>query len=62
MQSYLVKYGPVYYGMVRALAHFSSLPQNPDFKQPSGRGLLKILWEKKKMLVTSIFIFSLNCF
>ena len=40
----------------------NSLPQNPDFKQPSERGLLKTFWKKEKMLVTSIFSFSHNDF
>ena len=35
----------------------------PGFSdRPSGKGLLKTLWEKKKMLVTSIFFFSHNVF
>ena len=33
-----------------------------QFKQPKKRSLLKTLWEKEKMLVTSIFSFSLNVF
>ena len=36
---------------------------NPsDFKRPWERGLLKTLWENKKMLETSIFFFSYNVF
>ena len=41
---------------------FSSIPQNPDFERPWQWNLLKILWEKEKMLVTSIFSFSHNIF
>ena len=33
------------------------LPHNSEFYQPRGRILLKTLWEKEKMLVTSIFSF-----
>ena len=36
----------------------SSLPYNPDFQRPWESSLLKTLWEKEKMLVTSIFSFS----
>ena len=32
------------------------------FKDPEGRSLLKTLWEKEKMLVTSIFSFSHDVF
>ena len=43
--------------------HFVRFPEcfllyqrhNPDFKRPQERSLLKTLWEKEKMLVTSIF-------
>ena len=41
---------------------FNSLPHYPEFKQPWGRGFLKTLWEKEKMLVTSIFSYSHNVF
>ena len=34
----------------------------PAFKDPKKRKLLKTLWEKEKMLVTSIFSFSHNVF
>ena len=39
-----------------------SLPNNPDYWRPSERNILKTLREKEKMLVTSIFSFSLNVF
>ena len=38
------------------------LPHNPDFNDPEKKSLLKTLWEKEKMLVTSIFSFSCNVF
>ena len=41
---------------------FNSLPHNLDFQQSQDRSLLKTLWEKEKMLVTSIFSFSHNVF
>ena len=41
---------------------FNSLPQNDDFWRTGGNSLLKTSWEKKKMLVTSIFFFSHNVF
>ena len=34
----------------------------PTFNDPQERSLLKTLWEKEKMLVTSIFSFSQNVF
>ena len=34
----------------------------PTFNDPQTESLLKTLWEKEKMLVTSIFSFSLNVF
>ena len=34
----------------------------PTHNDPAERGLLKIFWEKEKMLVTSIFSFSHNVF
>ena len=37
-------------------------PHNDDFWRPGGKSLLKTLWEKKKMLVSSIFFFSRNVF
>ena len=37
------------------------LPQNPDFQRPLKRSLLKTIWEKEKMLVTSIVLFP-QCF
>ena len=40
----------------------NSLPQNPVFSLARQRGLFKTLWEKEKMLVTSIFSFFPNCF
>ena len=36
------------------------LPQNPKFKQLSGRSLRQILWKKETMLVTGITIFFPN--
>ena len=38
------------------------LPHNEVFSRTGGKSLLKTLWEKKKMLVTSIFFFSHNVF
>ena len=32
----------------------------PTFNEPRERGLFKTIWEKEKMLVTSIFSFSQN--
>ena len=43
-------------------ASITSFPHNPDFWWPYIRSLLKILWEKEKMLVTSIFSFSHDVF
>ena len=40
---------------------FNPLPHNPYFWRPWERSLQKTLWEKEKMLVTSIFTFS-HCF
>ena len=40
----------------------NSLPQIPTFNDPEKRRLLKTLWEKKKMLVTSIFSISTYVF
>ena len=40
----------------------NSLHHNPDFLLLSQRSLLKTLWEKEKILVTSIFSFSHNVF
>ena len=37
-------------------------PNNPGVQQPWKSSLLKTLWEKEKMLVTSIFSFSHNIF
>ena len=34
----------------------------PTFNDPEKEGFLKTLWEKDKMLVTSIFSFSHNVF
>ena len=60
---------PFFFSLVKSLDHimvktesiqeptFNSLPHNSDFYLLSERGLLKLLWEKKKMLVTSIFCF-----
>ena len=41
---------------------FNSLPHTHNFQQPCLMGLLKTLWEKEKMPVTSIFFFSHNVF
>ena len=38
------------------------LPHDDDFWRTGGKRLLKTLWEKKKMLLTSIFFFSHNVF
>ena len=38
------------------------LPHNPDFKPAWGRGLLKTMYEREKMLETSIFSLSHNVF
>ena len=40
----------------------NSLPHNPYFWRPWERSLWKTLWEKEKMLVTSIFAFFHNVF
>ena len=40
----------------------SPLPHNDDFWLTGGKILLKTLWKKKKMLVTSICFFSHNVF
>ena len=40
----------------------NSLPNNPWFLRPRDRSLLKTLWEKETMLVTSIVSFSHNVF
>ena len=40
----------------------NSLPHNTNFQHFWIRKLLKILWEKEKMLVTNIFSFSNNVF
>ena len=37
-------------------------PHNDDFWHSGGKSLLKTLWAKKKMLVTSILFFSHNVF
>ena len=37
-------------------------PHNDDFWRTGGKSLLKTLWEKKKMMVTSFFFFSHNVF
>ena len=34
-------------------SHFNFLPHNPDLKRPIERSLLKTLWEKEKILVTT---------
>ena len=41
---------------------FNPLLHRYSFKRISNRQLLKTLWEKKKLLVTSNFFFSLECF
>ena len=40
----------------------NSLPHNSNFQWPFKRKPLKTLWEKEKMLETSIFSFSSQCF
>ena len=37
---------------------FNPVPHYPDFKCPLERGLLKKLWEMKKMLVSSIILLN----
>ena len=44
------------------IIHLKSLPHNLDFWGARIKSLLKTLWEKEKMLVTSIFSFSHNVF
>ena len=52
-----------YKGLYACEKYFvNSLPHNPDFKQPRRKSLLKTLWKKEKILVTSIFSFSQNVF
>ena len=41
---------------------FNSLPTIPAFKDTEEKRLWKTLWEKEKMLVTSIFFFSHSVF
>ena len=41
---------------------FNPLPHNHNISRPCIRNLLKTLWEKEKMLATSIFSFSHNIF
>ena len=41
---------------------FNCFPHNPDVQRPQERSLLKTLWEKEKMLVTSIFSFFHSVF
>ena len=38
------------------------LPYNDKFRCTGGKSILKTLWEKMKMLVSSIFFFSHNVF
>ena len=38
----------------------NSLPHNHDFQRPCTKSLLKSLWDKEKLLGTSIFSFSHN--
>ena len=45
-----------------SLTTFNPFQNNPLFLRPLGPGLLKTLWEKEKMLVTSIFSFFHNVF
>ena len=42
---------------IKKFGRHNPLPNNPGFSQPSGRSLLKTLWEKEKMLVASFFSF-----
>ena len=46
----------------KGLFIINPFPDNPWFLRPLGIGLMKILWEKEKMLVISIFSFSHNVF
>ena len=41
---------------------YNSFPNNRCFLRPWDGRLLKTLWEKEKMMVTSIFSFSHNAF
>ena len=41
---------------------FNPLSHNDDYWRTGGKSLLKTLWEKKNMLVTSIFFFFSQCF
>ena len=43
-------------------ATINSLPTDSDFQRSWVKSLLKALWEKEKMLVTSIFSFSHHVF
>ena len=38
------------------------LPYNDDVRRTGGKSLLKTMWEKKRMLVTSIFFLFQNVF
>ena len=42
--------------------YLNPLSHDTDFSDPGQKGLMKTLWEKKKMLVTSISYFSHNVF
>ena len=44
------------------LINLNLLRQNDNFRRTRKKSLLKTMWEKKKMLVTSIFFFSHNVF
>ena len=48
--------------IVAASIPINSLPHNPRLLMTLKRGLFKTLWEKEKMLVTSIFSFAKNVF
>ena len=50
-----------FYKSISCKEFVNPLPYNPDFKQHWRTRLLKTLWAKEKMLVTSIFSFS-RCF
>ena len=41
---------------------FNPFPNKPWFLRVCSTGLLKTLWEKEKLLVTSNFSFSHSCF
>ena len=51
---------PYFYCAVPQVCILNPLLNSPDILQPQERHLLQTLWEKEKMLVTSILSFSHN--